>query len=108
MEQGTGHLKRFYSGLVLALTNPKPIVFFGFIYPQFIVPNSTKNIQLLLLAISFMLLSFIVLNVYSFVSNATLGKVLNEYRVRLFNLISGIVFIVLGVLLIIPIIGSVN
>jgi threonine/homoserine/homoserine lactone efflux protein len=103
LERGQNHNRRFYSGVILALTNPKPIVFFVSIYPQFIVLNSTKNMQLLLLGTTFMLLSLIILNVYSIVSNMTVGKILNERRARIFNVVFGVVFIVLGVFLIIPI-----
>ena len=106
LERETNHLKRFYSGLILALTNPKPIVFFVSIYPQFIVSNSTKNTQLLLLGTTFILLSFVTLNAYSFVSNATVGKVLNERRTRIFNVIFGVIFVVLGVLLIVPMVRN--
>ena len=47
-----------------------------------------------------MLLSLIILNIYSSISNVTVGKVLNEFSARLFNVVFGIVFIILGVLLI--------
>ncbi len=106
LEHKENNVKRFYNGITLALTNPKPIVFFVAIYPQFVVPNSTKNIQLVILGTTFMFLSLMILNIYSFVSNATVGKVLNAHRARLFNLVFGVTFIVLGTLLIIPIVKN--
>ncbi|MCF6261702.1 MAG: LysE family translocator [Gammaproteobacteria bacterium] len=107
LDQNKNHAQRFFSGLMLALTNPKPIIFFVSIYPQFVVSNSTKNVQLLLLGLTFMFLSIVILNVYSFVSNYTVGAILNEYRIRIFNVIFGVIFIVFGVILIIPIVTNI-
>lgn len=92
--------KYFKEGLLLAVTNPKPIVFFGSIYPQFIV-NDNKSLQFFILAITFMLISFISLHVYAYISKNTIGKVLNQSKIKVFNVISGLALIITSIILII-------
>jgi len=65
---GAGAPAQFRDGLVLALTNPKPIVFFVSIYPQFIAADALAARQFILLGATFMLLSFGILNAYSALS----------------------------------------
>jgi len=92
----------FYKeGLFLALSNPKPIIFFTSIYPQFIQSNEDKNLQFFILAITFMFISFLVLNAYAFISKNTIGKVLNSSRIRIFNIVSGTALIITAILIII-------
>jgi homoserine/homoserine lactone efflux protein len=95
--------KSFYSsykeGLILALSNPKPIIFFTSIYPQFIVIDGNENQQFLILGFSFMILSLLCLSLYAIISKYTLGKFLNEQRSKSFNFSSGITFIILAILL---------
>ena len=90
----------FYDGLMLALTNPKPIIFFVSIYPQFVITNGQEYQQLFFLGGMFMALSFVLLNCYSFISNITVGKVLSRNRARLFNFSFGSLFILLALFLI--------
>lgn len=97
-------LARFNDGLMLALTNPKPIIFFVSIYPQFVATDEPVFRQFLLLGATFMMLSFVLLNFYALISNNTVGKVLNRNRAIAFNVSFGLLFIILAVLLIIPII----
>jgi len=89
----------FKEGLFLSLSNPKPIIFFTSIYPQFIVNNDTKNLQFFILAITFMFISFLVLNIYAFISKNTIGKVLNSSRIRIFNIVSGSALILTAILI---------
>lgn len=102
------YFRKFYNGLLLALTNPKPIIFFVSIYPQFIEPVGSINWQLFLLGVTFISLSFFILNFYSYASSITLGKILNAQRIRVFNLLFGGGFIVLGILLLLPLIMSMS
>lgn len=91
----------FYKeGLLLSLSNPKPIIFFASIYPQFINFNNEATRQFFLLGVTFMVISLLCLVLYALVSKYTIGKVLDERKVRLFNLGSGVVFIFMAFLLI--------
>lgn len=90
----------FKEGLMLALSNPKPIIFFMSIYPQFINFTENQTIQFLILGFTFMVISFISLNFYSLLSKYTLGKMLTEKRAKVFNFASGLLLIILAILLI--------
>ncbi len=92
----------FYKeGITLALTNPKPIIFFSSIYPQF-VDISSNNIFLkfFILGVIFMLLSFLILSMYAYFSKKFLNVFIKEpYHVRMFNIFSGVIMIILGMIL---------
>lgn len=93
------YLYQFRDGLVLALTNPKVILFFISIYPQFIVINDFETHQFLLLGLTFMLLSFGILNVYSLLSKLAIGQFLNtknKKKMRVFNYFFGCIFLLLA------------
>jgi len=96
---GAGGLVEFRDGLVLALTNPKPIVFFVSIYPQFIAAGEFIAHQFLLLGATFMLLSFGILNAYSMLSALIGAYVLDEAKIRLFNYFFGCTFLALALFL---------
>lgn len=103
-KQEVGSFSRFKDGLILALTNPKPIIFFISIYPQFIIANGNEQPQFFILGITFMILSFTLLNIYALLSKLTIGKVLNPKRMRFFNIIFGLTFFLLALFLLYPII----
>lgn len=92
---------KFRDGLVLALTNPKPIVFFVSIYPQFIVVNGFETHQFLLLGLTFMLLSFGILNFYSLLSDIVIVQFLNAKKISIFNYFFGFTFLLLALFLLV-------
>lgn len=96
----------FKEGLLLSLSNPKPIIFFLSIYPQFIDYGERQNYQFLLLGGTFMVLSFVALNLYSIFSKFTFGKFLTDVRIKYFNLSSGVLLILMATLLLKNIIES--
>ena len=65
-------LLRFFNlytqGLLIALTNPKAIIFTIALFPQFISPESPIIMQFFILVVSFMALSFTCLVSYSLLS----------------------------------------
>ena len=92
----------FYKeGITLALTNPKPIIFFSSIYPQFVNISSDKIfIEFFTLGVIFMLLSFSILSMYAYFSKKFLNLFLKEpHHIKLFNIFSGIIMIILGLIL---------
>lgn len=91
-----GFGKLLMDGFLLAVTNPKPIVFFLSIYPQFIVLNGNEIRQFLWLGISFLTISFVLLNCYAIFSRFTVGQVLTRNGIKWFNILFGITFIVLA------------
>ncbi|WP_457560699.1 LysE family translocator [Caminibacter sp.] len=100
------HNTSFYKeGITLALTNPKPIIFFSSIYPQFINTSSDEIfIEFFILGIIFMLLSFSILSAYAYFSKKFFNIFLTKpQHIKIFNVISGSIIIVLGVILILQI-----
>jgi homoserine/homoserine lactone efflux protein len=83
-------------GFLLSVTNPKPILFFSALFPQFLDPRHDLLPQFLVLTALFMLLSFITLLFYG----ATAGRVriylAREAVVRWVNRAAGTVFIAFG------------
>lgn len=90
----------FYKeGLLMALSNPKPIIFFVAIYPQFINKESENFLNLFILGISFVLISYLCLNIYALLGKTILSRLLKDNGLRNFNLLSGITFIIMSVMM---------
>lgn len=86
----------FSRGLFVALTNPKAILFFTAIFPQFMPINRVDPLRFLLLTLTFVACALISHLCYIFLA-ARLGKgMLNAKNVRLINRASGLLFVGLG------------
>lgn len=86
----------FMRGLVVALSNPKAILFFTAIFPQFMQTADPNVAQFLLLSLTFVACSFV-----SHASYVLLARALNSGRfgpsaMRNVNRVSAIVFVGLG------------
>lgn len=64
-----GHLNLYGQGLLVALTNPKAIVFTTALFPQFIVASQPLPGQFSLLVVTFMSFSFLCLVAYAFATH---------------------------------------
>lgn len=87
----------FKEGLLLAITNPKPILFFGALFPQFINVNTSITIQFFVLTFIFMLFSFVSLTCYGLLAKSAKGFVGKEKNVQWFHRITGGLFVSMGV-----------
>ncbi len=91
----------FYKdGVILALSNPKPIIFFTSIYPQFISYGAHQSVQFFILGASFSILSFFLLSSYVVISRHTFGRLMTQKRIIVFNWISGLLLIAIAMVLI--------
>lgn len=95
------NLNSYKDGILLALTNPKPIIFFTSIFPRFINSNSSNLISLTILIFTFLIISFISLNTYSFLSKKVFGNFLTPKFIRFFDLFTGVFFILLSIYIVI-------
>ena len=86
----------FAQGLSVAFTNPKVIVFFSALFPQFLTPGESLFIQSLLLTTTFVVCAMLSHVFYVLVAQVLKTQFANPARVRLFNRISGSAFVVLG------------
>ena len=87
----------FTQGLLLALTNPKAILFFTALFPQFLSAQHPLLPQFAIMTGSFMVLSFCSLMSYAALARSAGGWLADGRRARVFNRVAGGTFMLLGV-----------
>jgi threonine/homoserine/homoserine lactone efflux protein len=75
-------------GAIVALSNPKTLLFFGAFFPQFIDPTRDYVLQIAIMGVSAMTISAISDSAYAFASGRA-GRALSAKRVRLLSRLSG-------------------
>jgi len=75
-------------GCIVALSNPKTLLFFGAFFPQFIDPNRDYIMQIAIMGLTAMLISAISDSAYALASGRA-GRALSAKRVRLLSRVSG-------------------
>ncbi|WP_024955610.1 LysE family translocator [Sulfurospirillum arcachonense] len=88
--------KIFKRGFLICVTNPKPIIFFTAIFPLFMNANAAIFPQFLIMTFTFMFISFSTLFTYAYFARYFKFWFSNNFRVNLFNRISGAIFVLLG------------
>ncbi|MFA6070160.1 lysine transporter LysE [Janthinobacterium lividum] len=88
--------KLFRQGLTVALTNPKAILFFSALFPQFITPGEPVAIQFTVLTTSFVACAMLAHLFYANLARLLKTQLATPGRARLFNRISGGAFVLLG------------
>ncbi|MDE1461288.1 LysE family translocator [Spartinivicinus poritis] len=89
-------LSYFTESFIVAATNPKPILFFVALFPQFLNVQHALLPQFLVLTGIFMLLSFISLLSYGFISKSAKGLLAKRVFMQWFHRITGGLFIMMG------------
>ena len=72
----------FARGLLVGLTNPKTLLFYGAFLPQFITPGPTASEQLLLLAVTFLVVAVILDSAWALLAGRLRGLLLAHVRLR--------------------------
>jgi threonine/homoserine/homoserine lactone efflux protein len=72
----------FARGLLVGLTNPKTLLFYGAFLPQFITPGPTASDQLLLLAVTFLVVAVILDSAWALLAGRLRGLLLAHVRLR--------------------------
>jgi threonine/homoserine/homoserine lactone efflux protein len=75
-------------GALVALSNPKTLLFFGAFFPQFIDPSRNYVVQIAIMGVTAMVISAISDSTYAFASGRA-GRALSARRVRLLSRLSG-------------------
>jgi len=75
-------------GALVALSNPKTLLFFGAFFPQFIDPARDHGLQILIMGLTAMLFAAVSDSAYALASGRA-GRVLSARRVRLLSRMSG-------------------
>lgn len=88
--------KLFRQGLTVALTNPKAILFFSALFPQFITPGEPVAIQFAVLTTSFVACAMLAHLFYATLARLLKSQLASPGRAKLFNRISGGAFVLLG------------
>ncbi len=88
--------KLIYQGMLLALTNPKAILFFVALFPQFIIATQPLTSQFFALTSTLMMASFAVLMGYAALANSAKSWLLISWRAKAFNRVCGSIFVLLG------------
>ena len=87
----------FLESFFLAITNPKPILFFTAIFPQFLNMKNSITPQFFILTGIFLFISFFSLVSYAYLAKKSKKWLSNDNRLTWFNRITGGMFIALGV-----------
>ncbi|ADG93118.1 Lysine exporter protein (LYSE/YGGA) [Arcobacter nitrofigilis DSM 7299] len=86
----------FFESFFVAVTNPKPIIFFTAIFPQFLNLHEAIAPQFFIMTGEFLFFSFFGLCTYAFLSKKSKALLSNEKRMYWFNKFTGGLFIFLG------------
>jgi threonine/homoserine/homoserine lactone efflux protein len=78
----------FTQGLLVALSNPKLLVFFGAFFPQFIDPRGDYALQIALMGLTALAFAAVSDSAYALLSGRA-GSLLAQHRVRLISRLSG-------------------
>ena len=91
-----GIRKSFVQGFLVAISNPKAILFFTALFPQFIDLSKHIFVQFIILTTTFMFFSFTILLIYALSAHSAKGWFAKSNRAIWLNRISGTVFITFG------------
>jgi len=96
-------------GFMVGILNPKALVFFSAVFPQFVEPASgSVTVQLLIFGLIFAVLSVLLDGMWAIVVGSSRDWfVTSDKRLLVLRTVGGVVMIVLGVLVLIPLIWSV-
>ena len=90
------YAKIFQKAFLICITNPKPIIFFTALFPQFLNPEAPLLEQFFILTLTFMAFSFFTLMGYAYFTRRLKPWFLTNQRALWFNRVSGAIFIALG------------
>jgi threonine/homoserine/homoserine lactone efflux protein len=89
----------YVSGFIVGGSNPKAILFFTALFPQFIHPDSSLMLQYLIFTSTFIVFELSWLVFYAYLGANSSRWLLAEGRAKLFNRLTGGVFVSAGALL---------
>jgi threonine/homoserine/homoserine lactone efflux protein len=92
--QSATNVKTFAQGFLVGASNPKALLFFGALFPQFITPHAPQLPQFLLLGATFVFFEVLWLTLYALSAARAKHWLQQPRRARLFNRVTGVVFLV--------------
>ena len=91
------HARLFAQGVTIALTNPKAILFFSALFPQFLVEDAPLGGQFVVLTLTFAACALISHAFYALLAHTLRAQFADARRARAFNRVSAGIFVLLGV-----------
>ena len=91
--------KQFMGGFLVGATNPKAIVFFTALFPQFIDMSQSLLTQYVILVSTFAVFELFWLTLYAYFGAKSSEWIMSNGRAKIFNRVTGGVFVGAGVLL---------
>ncbi len=85
--------KLFAQGFMVGASNPKALLFFGALFPQFITADSPQLPQFLVLMVTFVFFEFLWLTMYALSAARAKHWLQQPKRARMFNRVTGVVFL---------------
>jgi threonine/homoserine/homoserine lactone efflux protein len=92
----TAAWRLFGQGVSIALTNPKGILFFSALFPQFLTQDAPLLKQFVVLTATFAVCALVSHAFYALLAHHLKTQFESPRRVRLFNRVSGGIFVFLG------------
>jgi RhtB (resistance to homoserine/threonine) family protein len=89
----------FAQGFLVGASNPKALLFFGALFPQFIDPSAPQAPQFLILGVTFIVFELLWLTLYALLASKAKHWLQQPRRARLFNRTTGVVFLLAAGLL---------
>jgi homoserine/homoserine lactone efflux protein len=86
----------FAQGISVALTNPKGILFFSALFPQFLTTDAPLVEQFIVLTATFSICALLSHTFYALLAHSLRKQFASRARARLFNRVSGGLFVLLG------------
>ncbi|MGB2222608.1 LysE family translocator [Neptunomonas sp.] len=96
-EKEGSFFKCFMEGFLVSVSNPKAVIFFMSIFPQFIDLTQEYTPQFILLAVTFSFLVIVIHTIYAVSASFAKSKLSSQNGSSLLNKISGGVFVSFGV-----------
>lgn len=91
--EAASNRKIFGQGLLVGASNPKALLFFGALFPQFIDPAAAQGPQLLVLGLTFVFFEMLWLTIYALTAAKAKRWLAQPKRARMFNRATGVVFL---------------
>ncbi len=91
-----GRKKIFMSAFLVGISNPKDIIFFVALFPQFIQPNTSKIMQLFILVLTWIVIDLLVMTTYVAGANNIVKRLVEQRQIHRLELVTGIIFILLA------------
>lgn len=99
VDKDNNFFRSYIRGLSVGISNPKLILHFGAILPQFMSNPANRSEELIILSVVSLIIATIVLSIYALIPVYGIKRFLTEKHQNNFIKISGIIMVITGVLL---------